>query len=114
MICFMQLNTTRNKVSLSSQSFSTTRRRRWRKTVLPLLLLSLQLTEQALRDGLEQIAVVAHGGTQMAVLEKWAGSDRQYWEWQTACGCGWALDTACWPENLQVEGNVRYTVQEES
>ncbi|MBO5521340.1 MAG: histidine phosphatase family protein [Eubacterium sp.] len=73
-----------------------------------------ELTEQALRDGLEQIAVVAHGGTQMAVLEKWAGSDRQYWEWQTACGCGWALDTACWPENLQVEGNVRYTVQEES
>ena len=68
-----------------------------------------ELTDQALQDGLEQIAVVAHGGTQMAVLEKWAGSDRQYWEWQTACGCGWILDTARWPAGLDVSGQIGYT-----
>ena len=74
-----------------------------------------EIIELALQDGMEQIAVVAHGGTQMAVLERWSsGSNRQYWEWQTACGCGWALDTAGWPEILQVEGNVQYTIQEES
>ena len=69
-----------------------------------------KLTEQALKDGLERIAVVAHGGTQMAVLERWSGSDRQYWEWQTDCGCGWVLDTGQWPEKLEVMGPVGYTV----
>lgn len=68
-----------------------------------------ELAEEALRDGLEQIAVVAHGGTQMAVLERWSGTERAYWEWQTDCGCGWALDTAQWPETLNVTGPVRYT-----
>lgn len=69
-----------------------------------------ELTEQALRCGAGQIAVVAHGGTQMAVLEKWADEDRAYWEWQTECGCGWVLDTALWPDTLEVKGSVRYTV----
>ena len=69
-----------------------------------------ELTEQALRDGAETIAVTAHGGTQMAVMEKWADEDRAYWEWQTDCGCGWILDTAVWPDRLEVKGAVRYTV----
>ena len=69
-----------------------------------------EVTEEALQEGLEQIAVVAHGGTQMAVLREWADSDRGYWEWQTACGCGWLLATDRWPEYLEVIDSVRYTV----
>ena len=68
-----------------------------------------ELTEEALKDGMEKIAVVAHGGTQMAVMEKWSGLDRQYWEWQTECGAGWVLDTGRWPEQLEVSDSVRYT-----
>ena len=69
-----------------------------------------ELTDCALEDGLSAIAVVAHGGTQMSVLERWSGSGRSYWEWQTECGCGWLLDTGCWPDVLNMAGQLRYTV----
>ena len=38
------------------------------------------------------LVVVAHGGTQMAVLERWGKPAREYYQWQTACGCGYLLD----------------------
>lgn len=69
-----------------------------------------ELTRQALEDGLAEIAVVAHGGTQMSVLERWDRSGRSYWEWQTECGCGWILDCDGEPDTLNVDGQVRYTV----
>ena len=69
-----------------------------------------ELTQQALEDGLAEIAVVAHGGTQMSVLERWEGSGRSYWEWQTECGCGWILDYDGESDTLNVDGQVRYTV----
>ncbi len=45
----------------------------------------------------EELVIVAHGGTQMAVLEKWGRPHRRYYEWQRPCGCGWQMeyDSAC-------------------
>ena len=40
----------------------------------------------------EDLVIVAHGGTQMALLEKWGVPQREYYRWQRSCGCGWLLD----------------------
>lgn len=37
------------------------------------------------------VVIVAHGGVQMAVLEKWGVPAGEYFRWQTPCGCGWRL-----------------------
>ena len=39
----------------------------------------------------EDIFIVSHGGTQMAILEKWGRPARDYYSWQRPCGCGWKL-----------------------
>jgi alpha-ribazole phosphatase len=58
---------------------------------------------QTERDGL---VIVAHGGTQMAALERWGEPAREYWQWQRPCGCGWLLD---WDgERLRVLGEVDF------
>ena len=67
------------------------------------------LLEDALAAELENMAVVTHGGTQMAILEKWGAPKRAYYQWQTACGHGWLLETDLWPDSLRVSGEVDYT-----
>ena len=48
--------------------------------------------------GPRQAAIVCHGGCIMAVLDRYAQPHRDYFDWQTACGTGFAaqLDTAQW------------------
>ena len=36
--------------------------------------------------------IVAHGGTQMALLGKYGVPEREYWRWQRPCGCGYLLE----------------------
>ena len=60
--------------------------------------------------GFKRVAIVAHGGTQMAVLEKWGRPSREYYQGQTACGHGWLLETDSWPEALFVNREIDYTV----
>ena len=67
------------------------------------------LVEKALAEGQEELLIVAHGGTQMAVLERWGEPRREYYAWCSAPGTGWRLDTADWPECLRVLGTVDYT-----
>lgn len=64
------------------------------------------LVTTALADGIEALAVVAHGGTQMAVLERWGRPRRDYYRWQTPCGCGWKLSAENWPEGLDTMEEV--------
>lgn len=52
---------------------------------------ALQAILDAESGGAEAV-VVAHGGTQMAALEKWGAPRVEYYRAQTACGCGWLLD----------------------
>ena len=48
--------------------------------------------ERLLQRGEEELVIVAHGGTQMAVLEQYGEPVRDYWQWQRLCGCGWLLE----------------------
>ena len=38
------------------------------------------------------LVIVAHGGTQMAVLDRWGEPGHEYFAWQRPCGCGWCLE----------------------
>lgn len=67
------------------------------------------LVERALAEGQEELLIVAHGGTQMAVLERWGEPKNEYYAWCSAPGTGWRLDTANWPACLRVLGPVDYT-----
>ena len=67
------------------------------------------LVDAALAEGREKLILVAHGGTQMAVLERWGEPKREYYAWCAAPGMGWRLDTVDWPARLRVLGTVNYT-----
>jgi alpha-ribazole phosphatase len=47
--------------------------------------------EKERNDSAEDLFIVSHGGTQMAILEKWGRPARNYYDWQRPCGCGWKL-----------------------
>ena len=40
----------------------------------------------------EQLVIVAHGGVQMAILERYAKPHRDYFHWHAPCGGGFLLD----------------------
>lgn len=61
--------------------------------------------------GAERLVVLAHGGTQMAVMERYALPGRDYFSWRAPCGGGYALDGSRWREDggLTLRETVRYT-----
>ena len=61
-----------------------------------------------LRADEDELVIVAHGGTQMAALERWGRPAREYYRWQTACGCGWLLDYDRQREEMRVLQEVSY------
>ena len=66
----------------------------------------IQAMEALLQSVGDELVIVAHGGTQMAVLERWGKPAREYYRWQTVCGCGWELD---WDgESMQAEREVSF------
>ena len=48
------------------------------------------------RDDSQELVIVAHGGTMMAVLERFGRPAREYYAWQRPCGAGWLLDADDW------------------
>ena len=71
----------------------------------------LPLVEGALRRGEERLVVVAHGGTQMAVLSRLALPRRDYYHWHAAPGVGFRLrtDPRRGLPGLRVLGRIDYT-----
>ena len=69
------------------------------------------LLDGAADRGEESLAVVAHGGTQMAVLERYALPRRDYFSWRAPPGGGFVLDAGRWREErvLTLLDTVRYT-----
>lgn len=47
--------------------------------------------EKERKDSSESLFIISHGGTQMAILEKWGRPARDYYGWKRPCGCGWKL-----------------------
>lgn len=69
------------------------------------------LADQALDAGEKLLAIVAHGGTQMAVMERCALPRRDYFSWRGPLGGGFVLDAARWRAErvLTLLDTVRYT-----
>ena len=67
--------------------------------------------DKALADGEEMLVILAHGGTQMAALERFAVPHKNYYSWcAPAAGCV-VLDAADWihQKTLRVVKTVQYT-----
>ncbi len=69
------------------------------------------LVDRALEAEEDYLVVVAHGGTQMAALERFVLPRGDYFSWQSPCGCGFALDAALWRRDrkLSLLERVCYT-----
>lgn len=70
-----------------------------------------QLVDEALAEGKEQLVILAHGGTQMAALERFALPQRGYYQWCGPNAGGYLLDACDWAEKriLHVIKTVQYT-----
>lgn len=55
-----------------------------------------------------RFAIVAHGGTQMALMSRFASEDKPYWMWQTKPGAGYRLS---WNgENFEVIEELSFQI----
>lgn len=60
------------------------------------------LMDQALTEHWQDCVIVAHGGTQMALLEQFGEEQRDYYEWQLPCGYGYELEPSRWERAHQL------------
>lgn len=69
------------------------------------------LMDRAVQAGEARLVIVAHGGTQMAVLERYARPQREYFSWRGPLGGGFVLDGSHWAQTqtLTVLSAVDYT-----
>lgn len=69
------------------------------------------LLDAAFVQGQTQLVIVAHGGTQMAVMERFALPRCDYYHWCAPNGGGYLLDAAEWQKRrlLRLLGTVQYT-----
>lgn len=71
------------------------------------------LMDQALAEHWADCVIVAHGGTQMALLAQFAAEPRDYYVWQLPCGHGYLLDASRWYSHRQlaVLGQTSYETE---
>ena len=69
------------------------------------------LVDAALDAGELQLVILAHGGAQMAALERYALPRRDYFQWTGPLGGGFILDASSWRtvRTLRLIQTVRYT-----
>ena len=69
------------------------------------------LVDRALADGEEMLVILAHGGTQMAALERYGVPRRGYYRWCGPNAGGYVLDTRDWTarHELRLVKTVQYT-----
>ncbi len=69
------------------------------------------LLKSAMQRGETGLTIVAHGGTLMALLERFGKPRRDYFQWMTDCGCGFRLRSENWTKekSLVVLEQVRHT-----
>lgn len=71
------------------------------------------LVDNALRAGEASLVIVAHGGTQMAVMERYALPHHEYYHWCAPNAGGYVLDAGRWQTDrtLTLVRIVQYTKQ---
>lgn len=72
------------------------------------------LVDQALGENAPQLVIVAHGGTQMAVMERYAVPHEEYYHWCAPNAGGYVLDASHWSDQhiLPLLETVRYTKED--
>ena len=70
-----------------------------------------QLVDKALAAGEQRLVIPAHGGTQMAAMERFALPRRDYYDWCGPNAGGYVLDAKDWTEKrvLYLVKTVQYT-----
>ena len=70
-----------------------------------------ELVDEAMENGEEQLVIVAHGGTQMAAMERFAVPHKTFHEWCGPNAGGFVLDAKDWTEKhlLYLVKTVQYT-----
>lgn len=70
-----------------------------------------QLVDSAFAEGRSQLVIVAHGGTQMAVMERFAIPHYEYYHWCAPNAGGYKLDASRWQQDhtLTLLETVQYT-----
>lgn len=73
----------------------------------------VQLIDRALDEGADRLTVVAHGGTQMAALERFAEPSRPYYAWCAGNAAGYVLDAGRWRSHgvLDLVREVSYALE---
>jgi len=61
-----------------------------------------RLVDEALEREEEKLVIVAHGGTQMALMEKYVRPQAPYYTWLAGNGKGYLLDAARWRERREL------------
>ena len=71
-----------------------------------------KLMECSLSRGCELLVILAHGGTQMAIMERYAWPKRDYYEWCAQNASGYVLCADAWDrkKRLDLVGEVSYAV----
>ena len=71
------------------------------------------LVDERCAGGMPPLVIVAHGGVQMAVMERFALPEGDYFSWKGKCGGGYVLawEEALWKneKKLRLERRVQYT-----
>ena len=72
------------------------------------------LVDRALADGEETLVILAHGGTQMAAMERYALPHADYYHWCAPNAGGYVLDAGDWVEQrvLHLLKTVQYTKED--
>ena len=72
------------------------------------------LVDKTLAQGEEMLVILAHGGTQMAAMERYALPHRDYYDWCAPNAGGFVLDARDWTEKhqLYLMDTVRYTKED--
>lgn len=70
-----------------------------------------ELIDKALAAGEKRLVILAHGGTQMAAMERFAVPHRDYYAWCGPNAGGFVLDAKDWTEKhlLYLVKTVQYT-----
>lgn len=73
-----------------------------------------ELLNAALAQGQDMLVILAHGGTQMALMERYANPKRDYYSWCAGNAAGFVLDAGRWKteEQLDLIGEVSYAGDE--
>lgn len=67
-----------------------------------------KLVDMAVKRGDKELWIVAHGGTQMVVMETFVDPSKPYYAWLLDCGEGYVLDASLWEteRRLTVQGSI--------